>query len=307
MNPSLVYAFGVGMVATFNPCGFAMLPAYLSYFLGLEGADHADDHDTGRTVVRALTVGAAMTAGFVVVFGLLGIVLEPLLNRINDRLPWLTIVLGIVLVVLGVVMLTGRTITVRLPKMSKGTDSRELTSVFLFGVSYALVSLSCTFALFTAAVSTTIENESVVVGIGAFLAYALGMGLVLMVLTLAIALARQSLVRRLRGVLPYVGRISGALLVLAGLYVTYYGWYELRVYSGDTSGGGVAQWMFDLSGRMSDWIDSVGPTRIGLLLATAIALTVFIVLARRGTEPRDDTRTGHTAGSGRTGSTTGKP
>ncbi|MGI8711506.1 MAG: cytochrome c biogenesis CcdA family protein, partial [Acidimicrobiales bacterium] len=24
------------MVATVNPCGFAMLPAYLGYFLGLE-------------------------------------------------------------------------------------------------------------------------------------------------------------------------------------------------------------------------------------------------------------------------------
>ena len=212
MNPSLVYAFGVGMVATFNPCGFAMLPAYLSYFLGLEGAEHADDLDTGRAVVRALKVGAVMTAGFVVVFGVLGILLEPVLNRVADRLPWLTIVLGIVLVGLGIFMLTGRTITVRLPKLNKGTDSRELTSVFLFGISYALVSLSCTFALFTAAVSTTIDDQSVLVGIGAFIAYALGMGLVLMVLTLAIALARQSLVRRLRGVLPYVNRVSGALL-----------------------------------------------------------------------------------------------
>jgi cytochrome c biogenesis protein CcdA len=281
VNPSLVYAFGVGMVATFNPCGFAMLPAYLSYFLGLEGTKEVDQLDTGRAVVRALAVGAAMTAGFVVVFGLLGIVFEPVLNRVSDRLPWLTIVLGVVLVGLGAFMLTGRTITVRLPKLTKGTDSRELTSVFLFGVSYALVSLSCTLALFTAAVSTTIDDESVLVGIGAFLAYALGMGLVLMVLTLAIALARQSLVRRLRGVLPYVNRISGALLVLAGVYVAYYGWYELRVYGGDTSGGGVAQWMFDLSGRMSEWITTVGPTRVGLLLATAIAATVFVVLARR--------------------------
>ena len=281
MNPSLVYAFGVGMVATFNPCGFAMLPAYLSYFLGLEGTEHADDLDTGRAVVRALKVGAVMTAGFVAVFGVLGILLEPVLNRISDRLPWLTIVLGIVLVGLGIFMLTGRTITVRLPKLNKGTDSRELTSVFLFGISYALVSLSCTFALFTAAVSTTIDDQSVLIGIGAFIAYALGMGLVLMVLTLAIALARQSLVRRLRGVLPYINRVSGGLLVLAGAYVVYYGWYELRVYSGDTSNGGVAQWMFDLSGRMTDWIDTVGPTRVGLVLALAIALVVLIVLARR--------------------------
>ncbi len=277
MNGSLAYAFGVGMVATFNPCGFAMLPAYLSYFLGLEG-EH-DDLDTGRAVARALKVGAAMTAGFVVVFLVLGVILEPVLTRISDRLPWLTIVLGIVLVGLGIFMLTGRTLTVRLPKLNKGTDSRELTSIFLFGISYALVSLSCTFALFTAAVSTTIDDQSLLVGIGAFVAYALGMGLVLMVLTLAIALARQSLVRRMRGVLPYVGRISGALLVLAGGYVVYYGWYELRVYDGNTSGGGVARWMFDLSGRMTDWIDSVGPLRIGLVLALVIALIVLISLA----------------------------
>jgi cytochrome c-type biogenesis protein len=285
VNGSIVYAFGVGMVATFNPCGFAMLPAYLSYFLGLEGAEHADDLDTSRAVARALKVGAVMTAGFVVVFGVLGVVLEPVLNRVADRLPWLTIVLGIVLVGLGIFMLAGRTFTVRLPKLNKGTDSRELTSIFLFGISYALVSLSCTFALFTAAVSTTIDDD-LIVGIGAFVAYALGMGLVLMMLTLALALARQSMVRRLRGVLPYVNRVSGALLLLAGAYVVYYGWYELRVYDGDTSGGGVAGWMFDLSGRMTDWIESVGPTRVGLLLALAIALVVLIVAARR--EVRSD-------------------
>ncbi|HEY6530721.1 MAG TPA: cytochrome c biogenesis CcdA family protein [Acidimicrobiales bacterium] len=281
MNGPLVYAFGVGMVATFNPCGFAMLPAYVSYFLGLEDAEHHDDRDEVRAVGRALAVGTAMTLGFVVVFGLIGIVLEPFFNRIIDRLPWVTIVLGLVLVGLGVAMLAGRTITVRLPKMTKGTDSRELGSVFLFGISYALVSLSCTFPLFYAAVSVRVYDESVLVGIGTYIAYALGMGLVLMVLTLAIALARQSLVRRMRGVMPYVSRVSGGLLVLAGLYVAYYGWYELRVYDGDTSGGGVAQWMFDLSGRMSRWIESVGPVRVGLVLALAIALAVLIVLARR--------------------------
>ena len=37
IDAPLAYAFGVGMVATVNPCGFAMLPAYLSFFLGLEG------------------------------------------------------------------------------------------------------------------------------------------------------------------------------------------------------------------------------------------------------------------------------
>jgi cytochrome c biogenesis protein CcdA len=278
MNGSLAYAFGVGMVATFNPCGFAMLPAYLSYFLGLEGEqDDAPD----ASILRALAVGASMTAGFLVVFGVLGLVLEPALSTVNRRLPWVTILLGVVLVAIGVAMLAGRTLSVRLPSFGRGPESRELSSVFLFGISYALVSLSCTLSLFTAAISTTVQDENLIAGILAFLAYGLGMGLVLMVITLAIALARQSLVRNLRRVLPYINRVSGALLVLAGLYVTYYGWYELRVFSGDISGGGVAQWAFDITTSISRWINEVGATRLGLILGLIIAIAVLIALATR--------------------------
>jgi len=277
VNSAIVYAFGVGMVATFNPCGFAMLPAYLSYFLGLENA-RVGEQRADATVLRALGVGAAMTAGFVVVFGLLGLVLEPIMSSITDKLPWVTIVLGIVLVVLGIRLLMGREITLQLPKISKGPEGREFGSVFLFGISYALVSLSCTLSLFIAAISIVIDQQNFFVGIGAFIAYALGMGLVLIVLTLAIALARQGIVRRMRGVLPYINRISGALLVLAGLYVAYYGWYELQVLNGTTSGGGIAGWMFDLNGRITQWINEVGPTRLGLILGLVIALVVFLAL-----------------------------
>lgn len=278
MNGSLAYAFAVGMVATFNPCGFAMLPAYLSYFLGLEGEqDEAPD----ASILRAIAVGASMTAGFLVVFGLLGLVLEPALTTINRRLPWVTIVLGVVLLALGVAMLAGRTLSVRLPTFGRGPESRELSSVFLFGISYALVSLSCTLSLFTAAISTTVQDENLIVGILAFLAYGLGMGLVLMVITLAIALARQSLVKNLRKVLPYINRVSGALLVLAGLYVVYYGWYELRVFNGDLDGGGVAQWAFDINASISRWINEIGATRLGLILGLVIALAVLAALAVR--------------------------
>jgi cytochrome c-type biogenesis protein len=296
VSRSIGWAFGVGMVATFNPCGFAMLPAYLSYFLGLEG-DSVEHRDAQRNVLRALAVGATMTAGFVVVFGVLGLALEPVLSSVQDRLPWVTIVLGVGLVLLGAVMLGGRNITINLPKLNKGTDSRELTSVFLFGVSYAVVSLSCTLPLFTAAVSTTLEVESVGTGVMAFLAYGAGMGLVLMVLTLALALARQSVVRHARRILPYVNRISGALLVVAGAYVAYYGWYELRVYSGDTDAGGPAGWVSDLSQRMTTWVNDVGPGRLGLLLAFTIVATVTgVLIARSVQDSRAARRGGPTAG-----------
>lgn len=280
MNSSILYAFSVGMVATFNPCGFAMLPAWLSYFLGLENAKGLDQR-TGASVLRALVVGAVMTAGFLVVFGILGLVLDPVLSSINDKLPWITIVLGLVLVVLGIRLLMGREIDIRLPKVSRAPESRELWSVFVFGVSYALVSISCTIALFIAVISTIVEQENFVVGMAAFIAYGLGMGVILMILTVAIALARQGVVRRMRGVLPYVNRVSGALLVLAGAYVAYYGWYELRVFSGDTSGGGLAGWMFDMNARITSWIDTVGPGRLGLLGGFVISSIVFLALLDR--------------------------
>jgi len=280
MNSAIAYAFGVGMVATFNPCGFAMLPAYLSYFLGLENTRGIDDR-ADATVLRALAVGASMTAGFVVVFGVLGLVLDPILSSVIDKLPWLTIVLGVVLVVLGIRLLMGREITLRLPKVSRGPEGRELGSVFIFGISYALVSLSCTLSLFIAAISTVIDQQNFLVGMGAFVAYALGMGLVLIILTLAIALARQGIIGKMRGVLPHINRISGVLLVLAGLYVTYYGWYELRVLNGNTSGGGIAGWIFDLNGRITQWINETGPTRIGLILGLVIGVIVFVALLSR--------------------------
>jgi len=277
MNSALVYAFSVGMVATFNPCGFAMLPAYLSYFLGLENTRGLDDR-SDATILRALAVSAAMTTGIVVVFGVLGLVLNPIISSISDKLPWLTIVLGVVLVFLGIRLLMGRKITVGFLKVSRGPDSRELSSVFFFGISYALVSLSCTLSLFIAAISTVIDQQNFIIGVGAFVAYALGMGLVLTVLTLAIALARQGIVRRMRGILPYINPISGVLLILAGTYISYYGWYQLHVLNGNSSGGGVAGWMFDLNANITSWINRVGAERLGLILGLIISIIVFCAL-----------------------------
>ena len=64
-------AFTAGLVATVNPCGFAMLPAYLSFFAGM------DEGPTSRVraVLRALLVGLVLTAGFILVFLIFGVLL----------------------------------------------------------------------------------------------------------------------------------------------------------------------------------------------------------------------------------------
>jgi cytochrome c biogenesis protein CcdA len=74
----LLLAVAGGLVAIVNPCGFAMLLAYLSFFLGL---DHA------AAVARALPVGAIVAAGFVAVFGAAGLLLSAGARALTTAIP----------------------------------------------------------------------------------------------------------------------------------------------------------------------------------------------------------------------------
>ena len=65
------YSFLRGVFAAVNPCGFVMLPAYLTYFLGVDDA-RTSGTDGRAGIGRALAVSAAVSAGFVFVFTVIG-------------------------------------------------------------------------------------------------------------------------------------------------------------------------------------------------------------------------------------------
>jgi cytochrome c-type biogenesis protein len=242
-------ALTAGMAATVNPCGFALLPAYLSAFVGLD--DDAPDRSAASSIIKALKVAAVLTAGFVTVFGLFGAVLTKVFDGIEEYLPWATIVIGIGLVGLGGYLLTGRQLVISIPKLNRGGADGTLVSMYLFGVSYAVASLSCTIAPFLAVTTTTFRNESYLSGVMVFVVYGLGMGVVVGVLTLAVALARDGVVGRFRALLPKMNRIAGALLVIAGAYVAYYGWYEVRVLN---RGGSTDDPIIDVAFDFQSWL-----------------------------------------------------
>lgn len=290
MNGRLALAFTAGMVATVNPCGFALLPAYLTYFLGLEGDTAGGTPDAPRNPVRrALAVSAAVTLGFVAVFGVMGLVWSSVAEVVGERLPYATLVIGLGLVAVGVAMLRGFEPVVRLPKVQLSGEGRELTSMFLYGVSYAVASLSCTIGVFISVVSTTLAGEHALTSVATFLAYALGMGVTLAVLTLGVALARQGIVHTFRRVLPYMNRISGALMVVAGLFVAYYAWVEVgELSSGRTSA--VVTWSRDVQSAVQRWTERMGAGRLALagLVVLGAAVAVSLVVRGSRTAPPDE-------------------
>ena len=275
----LALAFTAGMVAAFNPCGFALLPAYLSFFLGTDGASGWD----GRHLGRAILVGAAVTAGFVAVFGAAGVLVTGLSLSVQPVVPWLSIAIGAGLAALGVAVALGLHPTAPVPRFQPGGRTRGLGSMALFGVSYAVVSVSCTLPVFLAAVATVFDRSTFASGVAVFAAYAGGMGSVLVGLSLAVALARGVALARVRRVLPFVERAAGVLLAVAGLYVAWYAWYELRVNAGGHPPAGPIAWVSRWSAGVTDRLAGAGPTVVAVAVAALAAIALAV--ARRGSRP----------------------
>ena len=276
MGDDLAFAVGAGMLATVNPCGFAMLPGYLTLVVA-----HGDSSRTAR-VGRALAASALMTAGFVAVFGIFGLLSLPLRGVLQQYLPIVTVVIGVVMVVLGVLLLAGRQLTLLLPKPARGAPSTRVVSMAGYGVAFAVASLSCTIGPFLAATGVALRGGS---GLVTFVAYALGMGLVVAVLAVAAALASTAVATGIRRVLPHVPRIGGVLLLVTGAYVGYYGYYELRLFH---AGGDPTDPVVDAAGEIQStlvgWVDAAGPVPMIIVLAGLI--TGGVLLARRRVRAR---------------------
>ena len=129
IDAPLALAFTAGMVAAFNPCGFALLPAYLSYYVGVDAP--AAGPGPAAALFRALAVGAAVTAGFAVVFGIAGTLVTELSLSVQRLTPWLSILLGLGPVVLGAAMLGGFQPQLSLPKVGRAAGGRGLGAMFV--------------------------------------------------------------------------------------------------------------------------------------------------------------------------------
>ena len=227
----LGFAYAVGAASAVNPCGFAMLPAYLGLYVS-GGNQDQDRRQPVRLVSRAVLVGLSVSIGFVALFGAVGLVLAFGSQAVViAALPWVGLAVGVLLIGAGAYMATGGKIYTSLAQRaaSRIGDPGQLNvpGYALFGVSYGLASLSCTLPLFLAVLGVGAGLSSGFLDtLSQFLLYAAGMGSVIMALTLGMAVARTVLIRWMRAALPYVGVVGAWLMVVAGTYIVFY-WLTL--------------------------------------------------------------------------------
>ena len=220
-----LFAFAAGMASAVNPCGFAMLPAYLGLYLG---SNLKEEERPGpvAAVLRGLVVGGAVSAGFILLFGVVGGAVGLSASFISDLLPWLGLIIGAALVGTGAWMVAGGKlytgIAARAADRLGNPNTVSIKSFFTFGVSYGTASLSCTLPIFIAVVGIGSATSSLLQVIGNFFLYAFGMGLVIMVMTLGMAIFKGAMVRLMRRALPYIQPIASAFMVIAGAYIVFY-------------------------------------------------------------------------------------
>ena len=220
----LGFAFSAGLAAAFNPCGFAMLPAYMGLYLGV-----GDENDTSFAahIGKALLIGGSVTVGFILLFAAAGAVIGlGARSVVGSVLPWIGLGVGILLTIAGAWLLGGgKLYTALAQQMAEkfgNPGQANIRGYFIFGLAYGLASLSCTLPIFLAVVGSSFAAASIWTAFAQFILYAVGMGTVIITLTLGMALFKGAMVGGMRKVMPYMQSVGTWLMLIAGTYIVFY-------------------------------------------------------------------------------------
>ncbi|MQF48841.1 hypothetical protein FIM08_02935 [SAR202 cluster bacterium AC-647-N09_OGT_505m] len=219
----VAFAFGAGMVAAFNPCGAAMLPAYVGYQLSIG----AETSNPLSAVMRGFYLGGVVTAGFVILSLAVGLIVTVGGDAIFNIVPFAGLTVGIGIVFLGLwLLISRRHVGISIATRLDAGNGRSTKAVFLFGIVYAISSLGCAFPVFLAAVGIlagqSLGDLDLLASLVRFASYGLGMGMVLTGVTLGVVFFRETVSQLLRIVFPFVSVAGNIALMSAGIYLIWY-------------------------------------------------------------------------------------
>jgi cytochrome c biogenesis protein CcdA len=272
LEGNFAYSFILGIMAAVNPCGFVLLPTYLVYYLGTE-LNRQDENKT-TTLRRGLSVGIAVSSGFIGLFLVVGIISRAFTTVIRDNAKYAALVIGIGLVAMGIAMLFGWKLPIAQPDVSV-QRKRTTWNMFLFGIVYAIASIGCTIGLLISVILGSINRHGFISGVISIVLYGLGMGLLVTSLTVALAFARVGLVSTIKKSFKWFDKVSAVLVILTGLYLS---WYWLGAIT-DRGTDGVTSRVERWQTSVVQFLQDAGVYRLLIVFCVIIA-TAGVVIRR---------------------------
>lgn len=205
-----------GFLSFFAPCAFPLLPGYISYYLGREA---------GRaTLSGSVKAGIAAATGINGIFAVLGIAVAVGGVAVKGYLLYLTPVVGIVILLLGLAMVLGKTEhfdrfgALLSSAASKIRIRTQHSGLFLYGIGYGLAVMGCQVPVFIALIFAGLASGGALNAFLVFLSFSIGMGGMMLTVSILAGMAKTQILSRMRRMAPYVNRVCGVILIVVGIY-----------------------------------------------------------------------------------------
>jgi cytochrome c biogenesis protein CcdA len=267
-----------GILASFNPCGFALLPAYIGVLVLGEVNPEAKP-SLARSYLRAIKFSFAMALGLVLIFGSFALLISPFANSIEKYLPYVTIVMGISLIILAIFMLLGKNLLIKKFINPNISPTRDFLTQIGYGITYALASLSCTIGPFVAVTGAALTNASFSSIMMSFIFYGIGMSSsVLFVALVSVAFSKVAKFNPSK-IYPLVARFTSALLLAVGAYLILYSIYEITSFQGKAISNPIINGALTLQSSIVQTIYNFGVIKfLASVLALGLLLLIFTLV-----------------------------
>jgi cytochrome c biogenesis protein CcdA len=206
----ILFILSAGALTLLSPCGYPLFLAYLSYYIGSK-----------IPLKKVLGGGSVAAVGFLTVFVVIGLAPALLGEMVLHYVPILEVVAGLIVIAFGVVALFGAKLPIRMPSLGPTTRS-GLSGLFIFGLAFGMATAACSAPIFLTIILLAMTSGGILDVVFTFLVYAVGMGVPVVISGLLVATAREAVLKRLVRMRPWLDKISGALMILIGIYLIYY-------------------------------------------------------------------------------------
>ncbi|MCH8003232.1 MAG: cytochrome c biogenesis protein CcdA [Nanoarchaeota archaeon] len=213
-------AIAAGFVTFISPCGIAMLPAYVSYYIGREKSEK----NVKKDLFNGLKNGLFVSFGLISIFMIIGAIIVYIGNFIKFYIPIFTLVVGLVLIIIGFFMLFNKNFSFALPfhLQPKKKINNGFLRFYTFGIGYGLAVMSCTLPVFLAIIISALSTGSVIDGIFIFLIYSVAAAVGVVGISVITAMSKVTIMKKFSRIFPYVRVITAVVIIIAGSYIIYY-------------------------------------------------------------------------------------
>tara|TARA_B110000438_G_scaffold89536_1_gene89017 strand:- start:982 stop:1860 length:879 start_codon:yes stop_codon:yes gene_type:complete len=227
-------SFSAGLVAVFNPCGFALLSVYFSSFLNRNKKIEYKNNSRKYflKIYDPIYVSTIVTIGFIIVFFIFGIALSAGFYAIKNTFSYFGLLISIFLFAYGFFILSGGNIYFnKLQKIanllgSKNTDSSKF--YFIYGLSYGITSLSCTLPIFMSIVFSLSNMSKIEFLLRDFILFSVGTWVALLSVSFAL-LFLDIIVQKIKFFLSLYKYISSLVLIISGSYLILYWLSDFKI------------------------------------------------------------------------------